>query len=279
VVAELADAGFAVAAAAVRGLEIELRWQRGQPIDEELLNAPAPAPNVADLRAWAVAGAEAASGELARARGRLATALARGDLGVGYRHPLLARLIELELTAGDEAAAAAALRALEEATATVRHPWGVTLLLRSRAAIARDVDAAREAVAEAVAAGNKVEAVAAQLVLTRLDAHSGEELVELYRTLDAMGAERLRRQAGELLRARGLQVPASVRGAPGPLGAGELRVARLVQQGLRNREIATQLHYSLRTVEHYVSRIFDKLGVRSRVELARRLDAIIGPAE
>jgi hypothetical protein len=32
---------------------------------------------------------------------------------------------------------------------------------------------------------------------------------------------------------------------------------------------------SLRTVEHYVSRAFDKLGVRSRVELARRLDELI----
>ena len=53
----------------------------------------------------------------------------------------------------------------------------------------------------------------------------------------------------------------------------EERMARLVQQGLRNRQIAESLHYSPRSVEVYLSRIYHKLGISSRLELARALDA------
>ncbi len=51
-------------------------------------------------------------------------------------------------------------------------------------------------------------------------------------------------------------------------------MARLVQQGMRNRDIATALHYSPRTIEVYLSRIYVKLRVSSRLELARALDAL-----
>ncbi|WP_394940377.1 response regulator transcription factor [Psychromicrobium sp. YIM B11713] len=47
----------------------------------------------------------------------------------------------------------------------------------------------------------------------------------------------------------------------------ETEVARLVATGLPNREVAHQLHLSVRTVEVHLSRIFAKLGLRSRVEL------------
>ena len=50
-------------------------------------------------------------------------------------------------------------------------------------------------------------------------------------------------------------------------------MARLVQQGLRNREIAAALHYAPRSVEVYLSRIYAKLGISSRLQLARTLDA------
>jgi len=46
-----------------------------------------------------------------------------------------------------------------------------------------------------------------------------------------------------------------------------------VQQGMRNRDIAAALHYSPRTIEVYLSRIYAKLHVSSRLELARVLDA------
>jgi DNA-binding CsgD family transcriptional regulator len=62
--------------------------------------------------------------------------------------------------------------------------------------------------------------------------------------------------------------------APGPTAAltpHELRVAALVERGLRNREIATALFVSERTVEYHLTNIYGKLGVRSRTELTRLL--------
>lgn len=48
----------------------------------------------------------------------------------------------------------------------------------------------------------------------------------------------------------------------------ELRVATLAAAGKRNREIAEELYISVRTVETHLGRVFRKLGVRSRTELA-----------
>ena len=48
----------------------------------------------------------------------------------------------------------------------------------------------------------------------------------------------------------------------------ERRVADLVARGHSNREIAEQLYMSHRTVGSHLYRIFPKLGLRSRVELA-----------
>jgi DNA-binding NarL/FixJ family response regulator len=45
-------------------------------------------------------------------------------------------------------------------------------------------------------------------------------------------------------------------------------LVRLVADGLSNRDIAGQLNLSEHTVKNYVFRIFDKLGVSNRVELA-----------
>jgi DNA-binding CsgD family transcriptional regulator len=50
----------------------------------------------------------------------------------------------------------------------------------------------------------------------------------------------------------------------------ELRVAQLVAEGRTNREVATALVVTERTVETHLSHIYRKLGVRSRTELARR---------
>lgn len=53
-----------------------------------------------------------------------------------------------------------------------------------------------------------------------------------------------------------------------PLTERELEVAELVAEGYSNRDVANELFVSVRTVEVHVARVFAKLGVHSRVELA-----------
>ncbi len=51
----------------------------------------------------------------------------------------------------------------------------------------------------------------------------------------------------------------------------ELRVARLVAEGRSNKEVAAELFVSVRAVESNLSKVYAKLGIESRTELARRL--------
>ena len=67
---------------------------------------------------------------------------------------------------------------------------------------------------------------------------------------------------------------AGIGGWPGPTGAltqVEERIAALVAAGQTNREVAAALFLSVRTVENHLGRIYRKLGLRSRTELARQL--------
>jgi DNA-binding NarL/FixJ family response regulator len=56
----------------------------------------------------------------------------------------------------------------------------------------------------------------------------------------------------------------------------EESVVRLVVQGMVNRQIARELHLSDHTIKNYLFRIFDKLGVSNRVELALYAVARLG---
>ena len=51
----------------------------------------------------------------------------------------------------------------------------------------------------------------------------------------------------------------------------ELQIAVLVAEGRRNREIAATLFLSVRTVEFHLGRVFRKLGVTGRTQLAARM--------
>jgi DNA-binding NarL/FixJ family response regulator len=57
------------------------------------------------------------------------------------------------------------------------------------------------------------------------------------------------------------------RNSASPLSAREVDVVRCVAEGLTNREIAQRLKLTEHTVKNYLFRIFDKLGVSSRVEV------------
>jgi DNA-binding NarL/FixJ family response regulator len=70
----------------------------------------------------------------------------------------------------------------------------------------------------------------------------------------------------------GLGVPRAARRSAG-LSARESEVHELIAQGLTNEEIARQLYISLSTTKVHVKHIYEKLGVRSRLEAARALRA------
>jgi DNA-binding CsgD family transcriptional regulator len=55
------------------------------------------------------------------------------------------------------------------------------------------------------------------------------------------------------------------------LTATEREIARLVATGRRNKEVAATLSVAVRTVEWNLSKVYRKLGVRSRTELAAHL--------
>ena len=57
---------------------------------------------------------------------------------------------------------------------------------------------------------------------------------------------------------------------PAGLSPTERRIADLVAEGKTNREVADTLFISVKTVEANLSRVYHKLGVRSRTELAHR---------
>jgi len=88
----------------------------------------------------------------------------------------------------------------------------------------------------------------------------------------AAGAERDAARVRSLLRARGIRPAAGgPRSAPAwpELTESEFAVVSLVAQGATNREVAEHLYLSPYTVNSHLRHVFTKLGIRSRVELAR----------
>nr|WSX75317.1 AAA family ATPase [Streptomyces sp. NBC_00899] len=90
--------------------------------------------------------------------------------------------------------------------------------------------------------------------------------------LQPLGATYWAGQARSELRATGDPSPET---APGPatLTPQEVRIARLAAQGLTNRDIGRHLHMSHRTVGAHLYKIFPKLGITSRNQLPKALDA------
>lgn len=63
------------------------------------------------------------------------------------------------------------------------------------------------------------------------------------------------------------------------LSVREAQVARLVFEGCSNKEVAESMFISERTVKAHLGAIFEKLGVRDRLQLALCLAASIGPVQ
>ncbi|MFF4354832.1 AAA family ATPase [Streptomyces sp. NPDC001530] len=92
-----------------------------------------------------------------------------------------------------------------------------------------------------------------------------------------LGAEARAPRIAAELRASGERADGSAPGASRPaaardlLAARELRIAELAARGLSNREIGEQLGFAPRTIGAYLYRIFPRLGVTSRAQLAEAL--------
>ena len=191
--------------------------------------------------------------------------------------PVLPDLVEATALVGDSCSCAELAAELNEQAAAVGQPWVDAAALRGRglAALAAGHDDAADLLAGAGAAfdvlGCRLDAARAMLLHGRaLRRHgrrnlSADVLVAAHERLVALGAEPWAAQATVELD----------RVAPGreqaELTPTEARVARLVVAGLRNREIAGELFVSVPTVEAHLTRMYRKLHVRSRTELARVL--------
>lgn len=96
---------------------------------------------------------------------------------------------------------------------------------------------------------------------------------ELKRTIadaESRGASTVRELAARSLRTLGVRTWRR-RAAGGPLTVREGEVARLVAAGATNREVASTLFLSPKTVERHLVNLFRKLDVRNRTELAARI--------
>jgi DNA-binding NarL/FixJ family response regulator len=145
------------------------------------------------------------------------------------------------------------------------------------------VEAARlalEASAAAECGGSRADALDALLLAGRALAAAGdssganEALQRVVAEAGRAGAARLHDAAARELRRIGSRPSGRARRAAGrdaPLSAREQEIARLVADGKSNKQVAGTLYLSEKTVENALTRIYAKLGVRSRVELSLRL--------
>jgi ATP/maltotriose-dependent transcriptional regulator MalT len=197
--------------------------------------------------------------------------------GIGSQEPLRAwgHCAEALVEIGQLDRAAEVLAVLESrARAVDRVPLlAVAACGRALLAAARqDLDEAAAALEEAIAHHERVTVpfdlartlvVAGQVRRRRGERRAARDALEQARTIfDELGAPLWSARAEAELR----RVPIR-RGAGDDLTPTEERVAELVASGQTNREVATALFMSPKTVEANLSRIYRKLGIRSRAEL------------
>jgi DNA-binding NarL/FixJ family response regulator len=161
------------------------------------------------------------------------------------------------------------------------HTDQLNVLMRSHAgALAEEESAARAAHLEDVLADAERSQFGLQALWLRFDlgvaladANDERAAAELQRAAavaDEMDAGTIEELAERALRSLGVRTWRRA-SAGAPLTEREQEVARLVAGGATNREIAQVLFLSPKTIEHHVSNVFKKIGVRNRAELAARV--------
>jgi DNA-binding CsgD family transcriptional regulator/tetratricopeptide (TPR) repeat protein len=249
-------------------------------------------PNGGGGPGWGLGAAWLEAGEVERGR-ELLLALVGED---GARTMPVERCFDWEtltlasLATGDVMGADAFARRAEEDAEQLPLRLPAALAARTRAAVLlaqnRPVEAAplaRRSAEDAESVGARLQAAFSRSLEGRTLAAAGERrdatavLRDAERELDACGSIRARDEVRRELRRLGARAEPRGPAAPGDSGVDaltkrELEIADLVTDRMTNREIAASLFLSDKTIESHIRNIFHKLGVSSRVEIARVIE-------
>ena len=200
------------------------------------------------------------------------------QLGVGVW--ALPELVEAAMRSHEPVLAACAFEQLASHTRLLDNEWAAGIEARSRALLTEGQtadDLYREAIERLARGRMLVHLARARLLygewLRREDrrVEARQQLRLAHDAFDSMGvnafAERVRRE----LLATGESVRAHAPEARDELTAQEAQIARMARDGQTNVEIGSQLFLSPRTVEYHLRKVFAKLNITSRRDLAAAL--------
>jgi DNA-binding CsgD family transcriptional regulator len=192
----------------------------------------------------------------------------------------LGELIEAATRTGNVEQARDALARLGEQTEASDADWALGLYAKSRALLSEDAGAERsyqEAIDRLGRTRLRPDLARAQLLYgewlrrqgRRTDARA--QLRAAHELFEAIGMEAFAERTRRELLATGEQVRRRLSEMRDDLTPQERQIARLARDGLSNPEIGAQLFLSPRTVEWHLRKVFAKLGIRSRREIANAL--------
>jgi DNA-binding CsgD family transcriptional regulator len=194
--------------------------------------------------------------------------------------PCVPDAVEALVTLGRPDEAEALVDRLERQGAALDRPWAYACAWRGKSMIAaarRDLEAAEAAAMHALDEHERTEQpfdtarsllVLGQVQRRRKQKRSARTSLERARdTFSTLGAPLWTQRVDDELARIGGRPP-----RPFELTTTERRVAELICEGRTNREVADALFMSPSTVHAHLKRIYPKLGVRSRTELAARLE-------
>jgi DNA-binding CsgD family transcriptional regulator len=192
----------------------------------------------------------------------------------------LPELIEAAVRTGKTRLADGGLERLAEALSIADSDWGLGILARSRALLSEGQAAEgayREAIERLSRTRLRPELARAHLLYgewlrregRRADAR--EQLHIAYRMFATIGMEAFAERTRTELVATGEKARKRTVETRDDLTAQERQIAGLARDGLSSREIAARLFLSPRTVEWHLRKVFNKLGIHSRGELAAAL--------
>jgi DNA-binding CsgD family transcriptional regulator len=192
----------------------------------------------------------------------------------------LPELIEAAVRSDQRPVAEGAFATLADRAGTARTPWALGLRARCQALLEEDGQA-EAAYLEAITLLGRSQA---SVDLARTHLLYGQWLRRATRRRDArhqlrtaedmfhaMGAAGFAQQARGELRATGERARKRTPETEFDPTPQEARVAKLAADGATNNEIAEQLFISPSTVDYHLGKVFRKLGVRSRTQLAHQL--------